>query len=159
MQARVRFGPVRRNPLRRSCASSAGNAGESAFLIGRAPLLEEVSYTTLVLAALPPSPVAAAAQRLPPPAAPPQQERICPAGAAKVRVRGPCSRRDCWRGPNAARPPVEAPAEEAPLQAAWARLVVARAALPLLALAAVAVAALPLLALALAASTPEVAEC
>ena len=31
MQARVRFDPVRRNPLRRSCASSARNAGESAI--------------------------------------------------------------------------------------------------------------------------------
>ena len=30
MQARVRFGLVRRNPLRRSCVSSARNAGESA---------------------------------------------------------------------------------------------------------------------------------
>ena len=49
VQARVRFGPVRRNPLRRSCVSSAGNADESAFWIGRTPLLEEVSYATLVL--------------------------------------------------------------------------------------------------------------
>ena len=48
-QARVRFDPVRRKPLRRSCVSSAGNAGESAFWIGRAPLLEEVLYATLVL--------------------------------------------------------------------------------------------------------------
>ena len=31
MQARARFGPVRRNPLRRSCASRARNAGESTF--------------------------------------------------------------------------------------------------------------------------------
>ena len=31
MQARVRFVPVRRNPLRRSCVSSARNAGESAI--------------------------------------------------------------------------------------------------------------------------------
>ena len=31
MQARVRFGFVRRNPLRRSCVSSARNAGESAI--------------------------------------------------------------------------------------------------------------------------------
>ena len=31
MQARVRFDPVRRNPLRRSCVSSARNAGESAI--------------------------------------------------------------------------------------------------------------------------------
>ena len=31
MQARVRFGPVQRNPLRRSCASRARNAGEIAF--------------------------------------------------------------------------------------------------------------------------------
>ena len=31
MQARVRFGPVWRNPLRRSCASRARNVGESAF--------------------------------------------------------------------------------------------------------------------------------
>ena len=31
MQARVRFGFVRRNPLRRSCVSRARNAGESAF--------------------------------------------------------------------------------------------------------------------------------
>ena len=49
VQARVRFGPVRGNPLRRSCVSSAGNTGESAFWIGRAPLLEEVSYATRVL--------------------------------------------------------------------------------------------------------------
>ena len=49
MQARVRFGPVRRNPLRRSCVSSARNAGESAFWIGRAPVLAEVSYEALVL--------------------------------------------------------------------------------------------------------------
>ena len=34
MQARVRFGLVRRNPLRRSCASRARNAGESAFWPG-----------------------------------------------------------------------------------------------------------------------------
>ena len=34
MQARVRFGPVRRNPLRRSCVSSARNAGESAICPG-----------------------------------------------------------------------------------------------------------------------------
>ena len=33
MQARARFGPVRRNPLRRSCVSRARNAGESAFWI------------------------------------------------------------------------------------------------------------------------------
>ena len=31
MQARVRFVPVRRNPLRRSCVSDARNAGESAI--------------------------------------------------------------------------------------------------------------------------------
>ena len=31
MQARVRFGPCPRNPLRRSCVSSARNAGESAI--------------------------------------------------------------------------------------------------------------------------------
>ena len=35
MEARARFGPVRRNPLRRSCASRARNAGESAFWPGR----------------------------------------------------------------------------------------------------------------------------
>ena len=34
-QARVRFGFVRRNPLRRSCASSARNAGESAICLCR----------------------------------------------------------------------------------------------------------------------------
>ena len=33
MQARVRFDPVRRNPLRRSCVSSARNAGESAICV------------------------------------------------------------------------------------------------------------------------------
>ena len=33
MQARVRFDPVRRNPLRRSCVSSARNAGESAICL------------------------------------------------------------------------------------------------------------------------------
>ena len=31
MQARVRFGPFLRNPLRRSCVSSARNAGETAI--------------------------------------------------------------------------------------------------------------------------------
>ena len=35
MQARVRFVPVAGNPLRRSCASSARNAGESAICPGR----------------------------------------------------------------------------------------------------------------------------
>ena len=35
MQARVRFGPVAGNPLRRSCVSTARNAGESAFWPGR----------------------------------------------------------------------------------------------------------------------------
>ena len=35
MQARVRFDPVRRNPLRRSCVSSAQNASESAICPGR----------------------------------------------------------------------------------------------------------------------------
>ena len=35
MQARVRFVSARRNPLRRSCASRARNAGESAFGPGR----------------------------------------------------------------------------------------------------------------------------
>ena len=35
MQARVRFDPVRRNPLRRSCVSRARNAGESAICPGR----------------------------------------------------------------------------------------------------------------------------
>ena len=49
MQVRLRFGPVRRNPLRRSRVSRARNAGEIAFRIGRASLLEEVSYKTLVL--------------------------------------------------------------------------------------------------------------
>ena len=34
MQARVRFGFVRRNPLRRSCVSSGRNAGESAICPG-----------------------------------------------------------------------------------------------------------------------------
>ena len=37
MQVILRFGPVRRNPLRRSCVSSARNAGENVFWIGRAP--------------------------------------------------------------------------------------------------------------------------
>ena len=68
MQVRLlRFGLVRRNPLRRSCVSRARNACEIAFLPGRAQncaarnagaiafwishasLLEEVSYETLVL--------------------------------------------------------------------------------------------------------------
>ena len=35
MQARVRFAPVRRNPLRRSCVSDARNAGESAICPSR----------------------------------------------------------------------------------------------------------------------------
>ena len=35
-QARARFGPVRRNPLRRSCVSRARSAGESAFWPGPA---------------------------------------------------------------------------------------------------------------------------
>ena len=35
MQVRLRFGPVARNPLRRSCASKAQNAGEIAFWICR----------------------------------------------------------------------------------------------------------------------------
>ena len=40
MQARVRFVPVRDNPLRRSCVSSARNAGESAiwFFVRHNPL-------------------------------------------------------------------------------------------------------------------------
>ena len=33
MQARVRFDPVQHNPLRRSCVSSARNAGESAICV------------------------------------------------------------------------------------------------------------------------------
>ena len=36
MQARVRFGPCPRNPLRRSCVSSARNTGENAILPRRA---------------------------------------------------------------------------------------------------------------------------
>ena len=36
MQARARFGPVRRNPLQRSCVLRARNAGESAFWPGPA---------------------------------------------------------------------------------------------------------------------------
>ena len=48
MQARLRFVSVRRNPLRRSCVSGARNADESAFWIGRASLLEEVSYETVL---------------------------------------------------------------------------------------------------------------
>ena len=35
MQARVRFGFVRRNPMRRSCVSRSRNAGESAICPGR----------------------------------------------------------------------------------------------------------------------------
>ena len=35
MQARVRFAPVRSNPLRRSCVSDARNAGKSAICPGR----------------------------------------------------------------------------------------------------------------------------
>ena len=42
MQARVRFGPVRRNPLRRSCVSSARNAGESAIWSGPAQPSAEI---------------------------------------------------------------------------------------------------------------------
>ena len=42
MQARVRFGPVRRNPLRRSCALRARNASESAFWILRAQPSAEI---------------------------------------------------------------------------------------------------------------------
>ena len=43
MQARVRFDPVRRNPLRRSCASRERNAGESAFRPGRAQPSAEIA--------------------------------------------------------------------------------------------------------------------
>ena len=42
MQARVHFGPVRRNPLRRSCVSRARNAGESAFWPGPAQPSAEI---------------------------------------------------------------------------------------------------------------------
>ena len=49
VQVRLHCGFVRRNPLRRSCVSKARNAGESAFWIGRALLLEEISFETLVL--------------------------------------------------------------------------------------------------------------
>ena len=42
MQARVRFVPVRRNPLRRSRASSARNAGESAICPGPSPPSAEI---------------------------------------------------------------------------------------------------------------------
>ena len=42
MQARVRFVFVRRNPLRRSCVSSARNAGESASCPGRGQPSAEV---------------------------------------------------------------------------------------------------------------------
>ena len=49
MQVRLHFGLVARNPLRRSCVPSARNAGEIAFWIGRASLLEDVSNETLVL--------------------------------------------------------------------------------------------------------------
>ena len=58
MQARVRFGPVRHDPLRRSCVSRARNAGDSAFwpgpvqpsaeiarrFIRRSPLLEAENW-------------------------------------------------------------------------------------------------------------------
>ena len=49
MQARVRFVRRARDPLRRSCVSSARHAGESAFWRLAASLLEEVSYEALVL--------------------------------------------------------------------------------------------------------------
>ena len=42
MQARVRFVPCARNPLRRSCVSSAQNAGESAICPVRAPPSAEI---------------------------------------------------------------------------------------------------------------------
>ena len=42
MQARVRFGPCPRNPLRRSCASSARNAGESGIGAVRAQPSAEI---------------------------------------------------------------------------------------------------------------------
>ena len=42
MQARVRFGPCPRNPLGRSCASSARNAGESAICLMRAQSSAEI---------------------------------------------------------------------------------------------------------------------
>ena len=42
MQARVRFGFVRRNPLRRSCVSRARNAGESAILLCRGQPAAEI---------------------------------------------------------------------------------------------------------------------
>ena len=42
-KARVRFGPVRRNPLRRSCAPRARNAGESAFWSGPAQPSAEIT--------------------------------------------------------------------------------------------------------------------
>ena len=42
MQARVRFVPVRRNPLRRSCVSNARNAGESAICPGPAQPFAEI---------------------------------------------------------------------------------------------------------------------
>ena len=43
MQARVRFVPVRRNPLRRSRVSSARNAGESAICPGRGQPSAEIA--------------------------------------------------------------------------------------------------------------------
>ena len=43
MQARVRFVPVRRNPLRRSRVSSARNAGESAICPGRGQSSAEIA--------------------------------------------------------------------------------------------------------------------
>ena len=46
----IAFWPGRaRDPLRRSCVSRARNVGEIAFWIGRASLLEEVWHETLVL--------------------------------------------------------------------------------------------------------------
>ena len=43
MQARVRFAPVRSNPLRRSCASNARNAGKSAICPGRGQPSAEIA--------------------------------------------------------------------------------------------------------------------
>ena len=43
MQASVRFGPVRRNPLRRSCVLRVRNAGESAFWPGPAEPSAEIA--------------------------------------------------------------------------------------------------------------------
>ena len=82
MQARVRFGPFPHNPLRRSCVSSARNAGESAIcLVCVQPSAEIVSSARN----------ASESAMCPVPAQP---------SAEIVRVVCAKCRRECdWRGP------------------------------------------------------------